>query len=67
MLGKLRLRATSADCEKNCSCSSAEETANNYLNRFHPEARVVTAAIDNIFIRHAADVTRDLVCQARIN
>lgn len=45
----------------------AEETANHYVNRFHPEARVVTAAIDNIFIRHAADVSRDLVCQARIN
>ena len=45
----------------------AEETALNYVNVFYPEARVVTAAIDNIFIRHAADVTRDLVCRARIN
>jgi len=45
----------------------AEETALNYVNRFHPQARVVTAAIDNIVVRHAADVDRDLVCQARIN
>ena len=47
--------------------SVAEETALNYVNRFYPEARVVTAAIDNIFVRHAADVTRDLVFHARIN
>jgi acyl-CoA hydrolase len=45
----------------------AEETALTYVNRYYPEARVVTAAIDNIFIRHAADVTRDLVCRACIN
>ena len=45
----------------------AEETALNYVNLHYPEARVVTAAIDNIFIRHAADVARDLVCYARIN
>jgi acyl-CoA hydrolase len=45
----------------------AEETALNYVNLHCPEARVVTAAIDNIFIRHAADVNRDLVCRARIN
>jgi len=45
----------------------AEETALNYVNLFYPEARVVTAAIDNIFIRHLADVTRDVMCRARIN
>jgi acyl-CoA hydrolase len=45
----------------------AEETALNYVNRFYPAARVVTAAIDNILVRHAADVTKDLVFQARIN
>jgi acyl-coenzyme A thioesterase 9 len=45
----------------------AEETALNYVNRFYPEARVVTAAIDNILIRHAADVTRNMVFHARIN
>jgi acyl-CoA hydrolase len=45
----------------------AEETSLNYVHRFHPTARVVTAAIDNIVVRHAADVTRDMVCHARIN
>jgi acyl-CoA hydrolase len=45
----------------------AERTALNYVNRFYPDARVVTAAIDNIFVRHAADVNRDIVFHARIN
>jgi acyl-CoA hydrolase len=45
----------------------AEETALAYVNRFHPEARVVTAAIDNILVRHAGDVTRDLLFHARVN
>ncbi len=45
----------------------AEQTALSYVNRFHPDARVVTAAIDNIFVRHAVDGTRDLIFQARIN
>ncbi len=45
----------------------AEDTALNYVRQFHPEARVVTAAIDEILIKHAADVTRDIVLQARIN
>ena len=45
----------------------AERTALAYVNRFHSQAWVVTAAIDNIFVRHAADVTRDLICHARIN
>lgn len=45
----------------------AEETALNYVNRFHPEARVVTAAIDNILVRNTTDVTRDIVFNARIN
>lgn len=45
----------------------AAQAAMAYVNRFHPQARVVTAAIDNIFVRHAADVTRDLICKARIN
>lgn len=45
----------------------AAQAALAYVNRFHPQARVVTAAIDNIFVRHAADVTRDLICEARIN
>jgi acyl-CoA hydrolase len=45
----------------------AEATALKYVNRFYPEARVVTAAIDNIFVRNAADVNRDISFQARIN
>lgn len=45
----------------------AEETALNYVNRYHPEARVVTAAIDDILVRNAADVTRDIAFHARIN
>lgn len=45
----------------------AEETALTYVHRYHPDARVVTAAIDDIFVRHAADVTRDITFHARIN
>ena len=45
----------------------AEETALKYVNRYHPDARVVTAAIDDIFVRHAADLTRDIAFHARIN
>ena len=45
----------------------AEETALQYVNRCHPTARVVTAAIDNIIIRHPVDVTRDLTFAASIN
>jgi acyl-coenzyme A thioesterase 9 len=45
----------------------AEKAALNYVRRSHPQARVVTAAIDNILVRHAADVTRDVTFHARIN
>jgi acyl-coenzyme A thioesterase 9 len=45
----------------------AEETALAYVRAHHPHARVVTAAVDRIVVRHAADVTRDLVFLARIN
>jgi len=45
----------------------AEATALKYVNQFHPGARVVTAAIDDIIIRNAADVNRDISFQARIN
>jgi acyl-CoA hydrolase len=45
----------------------AEETALKYVNRYNPDARVVTAAIDDILVRHAADVTRDIAFHARIN
>lgn len=45
----------------------AEEAALQYVNQSHPSARVVTAAIDNIVVRHAVDVTRDLTFAATIN
>ena len=45
----------------------AEEAALRYVNQFHPTARVVTAAIDNIVVRNAVDVTRDLTFAATIN
>lgn len=45
----------------------AEDTALAYVRRSHPEARVVTAAIDDILVRHTADVTRDIIFHARIN
>ncbi|NMC74015.1 MAG: acyl-CoA thioesterase [Geobacteraceae bacterium] len=45
----------------------AEETALKYVNRFYPDARVVTAAIDRILVRNPAEVTRDLIFNARIN
>ena len=45
----------------------AEDTTLNYVRQFHPEARVVTAAIDEIIIKNAADVTRDIMLSARIN
>jgi len=45
----------------------AEETALQYVNQLYPTARVVTAAIDNIVVRHAVDVTRDLTFAATIN
>ncbi|HEY5975110.1 MAG TPA: acyl-CoA thioesterase [Geobacteraceae bacterium] len=45
----------------------AEQTALGYVRRFHPEGRVVTAAIDNILVRHVVDVDRDIVMHARIN
>ena len=45
----------------------AEETALKYVTRYYPEARVVTAAIDDIFLRHATDVKRDIAFYARIN
>lgn len=45
----------------------AEDTALKYVREFSPEAGVVTAAIDEILIKNAADITRDIVLQARIN
>ncbi|MBZ5523186.1 MAG: acyl-CoA thioesterase [Acidobacteriia bacterium] len=45
----------------------AENTALAYVRRFSPEARVVTAAIDNIRVRCAPDISRDMVLWARLN
>ena len=45
----------------------AENTALAYVNRFYPEARVVTAAIDNIVVRNPADTEHDIVFSAQIN
>lgn len=45
----------------------AENTALAYVHRFYPQARVVTAAVDNIDIRNWADTTHDLVFSAQIN
>jgi acyl-CoA hydrolase len=45
----------------------AEETALEYVRRFEPAARVVTAAIDSIRVRNPADVMRDLYFMARVN
>lgn len=45
----------------------AEDTALSYVRQFHPDARVVTAAIDGIRVLAPADVTRDLLFLARVN
>ena len=45
----------------------AEEAALSYVNRFFPDARVVTAAIDNIVVRHVTDMSKDVHFKARIN
>jgi len=45
----------------------AEETALAYARSSYPDARVVTAAVDNILVRHPADVSRDIQLLARIN
>ena len=45
----------------------AADVALDYARRARPDARVVTAALDEIVVRGVADVTRDLRCVARIN
>ncbi len=45
----------------------AADVAMDYARRARPDARVVTAALDEIVVRGVADVTRDLRCVARIN
>ena len=62
MRGNLRFGLTLELLDK-----MAEDTALAYVRRFDPDARVVTAAIDNIRVRRPADVTRDLRFLARVN
>ena len=45
----------------------AEDVALDYVRRTTPEARIVTAAIDDIVLHIPADVSRDLHLHARIN
>ena len=45
----------------------AEETALEYVRRTHPEARVVTAAVDAIVVRHVPDSSQDIQFSGRIN
>lgn len=45
----------------------AEQAALGYARRFHDDAKVVTAAIDNIIVRHVVDNDRDIQIDARIN
>lgn len=45
----------------------AEDVALNYVHRFNENARVVTAAIDDIALHTPADITRDVEFRARIN
>jgi len=45
----------------------AEQAALGYARQIHPDAKVVTAAIDNIIVRHVVDNDRDIRIDARIN
>ncbi len=45
----------------------ASDTARMYVNQFYEDAVVVTAAIDNIIVRNAADISKDLFFESRIN
>ena len=45
----------------------AEQAALGYARRFHPDVKVVTAAIDTIIVRHVVDIERDIQIDARIN
>jgi acyl-coenzyme A thioesterase 9 len=62
MRGNLRFGLTLELLDK-----MAEDTALAYVRRLDSNARVVTAAIDNIRVRRPADVTRDLRLSARVN
>ncbi|MEL7834065.1 hotdog domain-containing protein [Fodinibius sp. N2] len=45
----------------------AEDIALDYVHRFDPEGRVVTAAVDDIALHVPADITKDVYLRARIN
>jgi acyl-coenzyme A thioesterase 9 len=45
----------------------AADTALDQARRARPDARVVTAALDEIVVRHVADLGKDLRCVARVN
>lgn len=45
----------------------AYKTARLFVDQFHPDARVVTAAIDTIIMRNVFDINKDIVLKSRIN
>jgi len=45
----------------------AEDIALDYVHKFEPEGRVVTAAVDDIALHTPADITQDVYLRARIN
>jgi acyl-CoA hydrolase len=45
----------------------AEDTALRYVRHWHPEARVVTAAMDSMRVRAVPDEKKDMVLRARVN
>ncbi len=45
----------------------AEDTALKYVRRWHPTARVVTAAMDSMRVRNVPDENRDMILRARVN
>lgn len=45
----------------------AEDIALDYVHQFNKNARIVTAAIDDILLRTPGDINRDLYLRARIN
>lgn len=45
----------------------AEDIALDYVHRFEPEARIVTAAVDDIALHVPGDINKDVYLRARIN
>ncbi len=45
----------------------AADTARMYVHQFYEDAVVVTAAIDNVVMRNAADIHKDLFFESRLN